>query len=139
MSSTELTPATETKTMTTALTIAPLNQTAYGTPSPKLTTRQRKALAICGDRLPICDLGKDAYRGLIDDMARSSHPWLVIRTARGWLLTEAGRAAMGRAGKGSTWAKWAMKGGPDAQRRMIDALNSGGCKAGHQVLRDLGL
>tara|TARA_R110000744_G_scaffold380215_1_gene500285 strand:- start:63490 stop:63813 length:324 start_codon:yes stop_codon:yes gene_type:complete len=102
----------------------------------KLTTADRKALAICGHRLPICDLGKDRYRSRISDLTRT-HPQYVAMTQDGrrWELTDLGRAMMGRAGKGSTWVKWAADAG--REQDMIDALNSGGTEAGHVLLREM--
>tara|TARA_R110002167_G_scaffold93122_1_gene249781 strand:+ start:17900 stop:18214 length:315 start_codon:yes stop_codon:yes gene_type:complete len=102
----------------------------------KLSSTDRKALSICGDRLPTCDMGKDAYRSRISDLTRS-HPQYVAMTEDGrrWELTDLGRAMMSRAGKGSTWVKWAARVG--RAQDMIDALNSGGTEAGHALLREM--
>jgi hypothetical protein len=102
----------------------------------KLTTADRKALAICGHRLPICDLGKDRYRSRISDLTHS-HPQYVAMSQDGrrWELTKLGTAMMGRAGKGSTWVKWAADAGRGEE--MINALNSGGTEAGHVILREM--
>lgn len=98
----------------------------------KLTTAERKALAIIGDRLPICDLGKDRFRSIACDLERS-RPDLVTFEMPYWKLTDLGRANMGRAGKGSRWVKWAAEHG-DADE-MIAALNTGGTDAGHEILK----
>ena len=102
----------------------------------KLTTTERKTLAILGKRLPICDLGKNKFRSTAWALCRSQ-PNLISfdKEAGRWVISAEGRKYMSRAGKGSRWVKWAAEAGRGQE--MIDTLNTEGTDGGHRILREM--
>tara|TARA_R110002153_G_scaffold132597_1_gene281611 strand:- start:6256 stop:6603 length:348 start_codon:yes stop_codon:yes gene_type:complete len=101
----------------------------------KLSSTDRKALAILGQRRPICDMGKDKYREVIHNLIRNDSG-MARYTLGGWEITELGRASMGKV-RGGVWCKWAERFKVGGAKLMADALNSGGCDAGHLLLDEL--
>ncbi len=100
----------------------------------KLTSNDRKALAILGQRRPICDMGKDRYRSVMYDLCREG---TFARFVEGsWELTSLGRENIGKV-RGGVWCRWAESMKAGGAKRMAAALNSGGTEAGHALLNEL--
>ena len=102
-----------------------------------ITSNDRKALAILGQRRPICDMGKHAYREVIHNLIRSGSGMArYIPTTGGWEITDLGRASMGKV-RGGVWCRWAEGFKVGGAKLMAATLNQGGTEAGHLLLDEL--
>lgn len=102
-------------------------------------TGYRRTLAIIGQRMPHCD---QAEGTLLDNASVMAREGVLVRwkpgmEGRAWEITFLGRQEMGKATKKCTWAKWAESMQPGGAELMRQALNDGGCEAGHKLLDQL--
>ena len=108
----------------------------------KLTSAERKALAVLGDRLPVCVFrNKDKFRSEAYYLANEGiYARWTDESKSTWEITFLGRDKMAKANKSTKWVKWCQEfRGDDAALRMIHALNTEGVKAGLALMAELRL